>query len=36
MKVSETNGGGGTHILRHLIETLARSDLVTMDKLQAV
>ena len=34
--MSETSGGGGTHILRHLIETLARTDLVTMDKVRAV
>ena len=34
--MSDLIGGGNIHLLRHLIETLARTDLGTMDKLQAV
>ena len=34
--MSDPIGGGNIHILRYLTETLARTDLGTMDKLQAV
>ena len=36
IKVSDTIGGGDIHVLRTLIETLARTDLGARDKLQAV